>query len=184
MIALDAKGFRIAAWIGVVLVTAALIVVAVLGRWKGALVLAGFLAASVGFLIWERRLPTLFDLIFVGAAILNAAGWIWNLFDRFYPYDELTHALTCFAVTLSLGFMVYHSVREQFRGHGVLFVLAVTSFGVTLGALWEVLEWAMNISNSLSDAMIDLLMDTAGSLLAGLLSAWTIKHEPSDQLWE
>ena len=173
---LDHSGYRTAAWVGIGLLALAVIAAMVMGKWWGVLMLAAFLAAAVGFVAFEDRLPALFDLLLVAAALVNALGWVLDLYTRVPGYDEVAHAFTIFAVTLSLGFLAYHSMRAQFRGRGALYVLAIASFGLAVGALWEMVEWTF--IGTLRDPVADLMMDAIGALAAGLLAAWALRQEP------
>jgi hypothetical protein len=141
MMSLSDGRYTVAAWVGVAVLAVALVYVATIGHWFGAVLLTVFLAASVVFVV-SKPLPSLFSLLFVAAAVVNAAGWVWNLYP-IVGYDEIAHGFTSFAVPLSLGFLVYRRVREPFREHRLHFVLVVTSFGITLGAFWGIFEWAL-----------------------------------------
>jgi hypothetical protein len=44
------------------------------GQWLAAACLAGFLGAALLFMRFTRTLPSLFDLLFVIAALINAGG--------------------------------------------------------------------------------------------------------------
>ncbi|MFB2770948.1 hypothetical protein ACE1AT_16900 [Pelatocladus sp. BLCC-F211] len=94
MIGTNWRGFRVIAWVGQALLTIFVIVAALQGNWLNALALACFLVVSLVFVIKDDRLPTLFDFLFVVAALLNAAGWVWGLFYMPGPYDEIVHAYT------------------------------------------------------------------------------------------
>lgn len=172
---LDRKSYRTAAWIGIALLVPAIVTAIVMEKWWGILMLAAFLIASIAFVAFEDRLPALFDLLFVAAALVNALGWAFDLYTRVPGYDDVAHAFTIFAVTLSLGFLAYHSVRAHFRGRGTLYVLAIASFGLSVGALWEMIEWAF--IGTLRDPVADLYMDAIGALAAGLLAAWALRQE-------
>ena len=106
------RGYRIAAWIGQFFLAIATAIVLVRTGWQAAIILLLFLLASFIFVWKERQLPTLFDLLFVIAALLNALGWI-GLFYQPGPYDEIVHAYTTFSITLALSFIVYQ--HEQFH---------------------------------------------------------------------
>lgn len=68
-----------------------------------------------------------------------------------------------------------------FRNHTLLYLVTITSFGIAIGALWEVTEWsAGRILNtqvivSLDDTIIDLVMDSLGAALAALISLWALR---------
>ena len=78
-------GYRVAAWVGQALLGAAMLWELVQGEWLPAAALAGFLIVSFLFVAFERKLPTLFDLIFVIAALINAGGWAWDLYNKPVP---------------------------------------------------------------------------------------------------
>ena len=173
------RGYRIAAWIGQFLLAIATAIVFVRASWQEAIVLLGFLAASFIFVWRERQLPTLFDLLFVIAALLNAGGWI-GLFYQPGLYDEITHAFTTFSVTLALSFLVYQPMLSLFRSHRWLYILTIISFGLAIGALWEVFEWLTATINSLDDTIVDLIMDAVGAIAASLLSLRALQEKTTN----
>jgi len=176
------RGYRIAAWIGQGFLGVAVVAAAVQGNGLNAIALAGFLIASLIFVVKDDRLPTLFDFLFVVAALLNAGGWVWRLFYQPGPYDEITHAFTTFAITLALSFLVYRSMLTVFRQHKILYLLTIASFGIAIGALWEVAEWtsgivlATEVIGSLDDTIVDLIMDSLGAGLAAIVSLWALQE--------
>jgi hypothetical protein len=167
--------FAKVAWIGIALLAAAAVYSIVMGDWIGVLFLGGFLIASVVFVAFEDRLPTLFDLLFVSAALLNAVGWAWDYYRIIWGYDEIVHFYTTFAVTLSLGYLAFYAVREHFRDHRAHFILVISSFGISIGALWEIFEWLILVE--LTNPVEDLVMDTFGAVLAGYVAAWALGAE-------
>ncbi|XZN89863.1 MAG: hypothetical protein ACM65M_19690 [Microcoleus sp.] len=173
-------GYRVAAWVGQALLTIAVIFAVSHGNWQNVLGLGLFLAASVVFVVMEDRLPALFDFMFVLAALLNAGGWAWGLFYQRGLYDEIVHAFTTFAVTLALSFLAYSSMLTIFRDRKLLYVLTITSFGIAIGALWEITEWtaglvfSTDVIGSLDDTIIDLIMDSFGSGIAAITSLWAL----------
>jgi hypothetical protein len=176
------RGYRVAAWVGQALLTIAVIAALSQGKWQNALGLALFLVASLAFVVMVDRLPTLFDFLFVLAALLNAGGWVLGLFYQPGLYDEIVHAFTNFAVTLALSFLAYSSMLIIFRNHKRLYLLTITSLGIAIGALWEVAEWTAGIVlsteviESLNDTIIDLIMDSLGAAIAALTSLWTLQE--------
>src|SRR5689334_1023350 len=170
------KGYRTAAWFGQALLVIAIGVVLFKGQWFAAGSLAGFLLISYLFVAFERKLPTLFDLIVVIAALINAGGWAWDLYNKPGPYDEIAHFYTIFAITLAVGFMLYDELMESFYTHRVLFVITIASLGIALGALWEVAEWLADfvtpkqIVSGLPDTITDIMLDSGGAILAALLN--------------
>ena len=144
--------------------------------------LAGFLIASFLFVAFERKLPTLFDLIFVIAALINAGGWAWDLYNKPGPYDEIAHFYTIFAITLATGYMLFDELMTTFYKHKLLFIITIASLGIALGALWEVVEWGADfftpkqIVSGLFDTITDIILDSMGALLASALNLYGL-HE-------
>ena len=170
------QGYRIAAWIGQFLLAIATVIVFVRTGWQGGLILLFFLVTSFLFVLKERQLPTLFDLLFVIAALLNALGWI-GLFYQPGPYDEIVHAFTTFSITLALSFLIYEPMLPLFHNHRKLYLLTIISFGIAIGALWEVFEWVTATINSIDDTIVDLIMDTIGAIAASLLSLYALREQ-------
>lgn len=169
-----------AAWLGVALLVAAIVFTGAQGQWMMALPLVGFTAAAVLFIKLEAYLPTLFDLLFVIAALLNAGGWAFKWYNTLGPYDEIAHGFTTFAVTLAFGYLAYHRMLSSFHAQRLLFVLTIACFGIAIGALWEIAEWlsdffvASEVVESIDDIIDDLIMDTLGASIAGLFSLWAL----------
>lgn len=186
MLNMNWKGYRTAAWVGQALLAIAIVVVAIRGQWTAAASLAGFLFVAFLFVKFEDKLhlPTLFDLLFVIAALINAGGWAWDLYNKPGLYDEIAHFYTMFAITLAFGFIFYSELMEGFSSHRVIFVLTIASLGIALGALWEVAEWLADfvtpkqIVSGLTDTITDIILDSGGALLAALLNVWGL-HERS-----
>ena len=118
------------------------------------------------------------------AILVNAAGYILDLYNRFWWFDDAVHAYTSFTLSLLLALLLYGRVLDGARTHSVLFVLAVAVLGGGIGALWEIAEWGYdqwvpeNAILGKTDTIIDLILDTIGSLVAGLLSLWMIRSSP------
>lgn len=180
MILINWNGYRFAAWIGQTLLAIATLASLWQGNWYHTIALALFLVATIAFVVKEDRLPMLFDLLFVLAAILNAGGWVWNWFGAPGPYDEIGHGFTMFAISLALSFGVYRPLLPVFRHHRLLYLVTIASFGIAIGGLWEICEWSAGkilstqVIGSVDDTVIDLMMDTIGSILAAIVSLWAL----------
>ncbi len=116
------------------------------------------------------------------AAVLgmaNAAGYLLDLYQRFWWFDRILHACTIFALTLWLALFVCR--RVLIGGNGALLVLMIASVGLAIGALWEVAEWGFDrvapgdVIKGKNDTIIDIVMDTAGAVLAGIASLTFLK---------
>ena len=121
-------------------------------------------------------------LVLLGLA--NAAGYAVDLYQRFWWFDRVLHGCTILAVTLWLALFVFGPVIEGGRGRGFPAVLLLASVGVALGALWEVAEWGFDqvapgdVIKGKHDTIIDIVMDTAGALLAGILALRLAQWSP------
>jgi uncharacterized membrane protein YjdF len=86
-----------------------------------------------------------------------------------------------FAYTLVVALFAYGTVLTGAREHRLLLVLAVGAVGLTMGALWEVAEWAYdqivgpNVILGKTDTIVDLVMDTLGALTAGYVCLKVLK---------
>ena len=122
-------------------------------------------------------------LVLLGLA--NVAGYAVDLYQRFWWFDRVLHAATTLAVALGLALFVF---GKAFRpGHPVLLVLMVASVGLAVGAAWEVAEWGFDqvapgdVIKGKYDTVLDVVMDTIGAVIAGLLClAFLRSPEPGD----
>lgn len=125
--------------------------------------------------------------LFAVAVLANAAGWILNLYNKIWWYDEALHLGTTFAFTLVLALFAYGAVLSGARTHSLLLILAIACIGVALGALWELAEWAYdqivrpNVIKGRTDTMVDLIMDTVGALAAGYVASRMLSNSHPDK---
>lgn len=111
------------------------------------------------------------------AIAANVAGYTSDLYRRFWWFDEVIHAYTIMAITLALALFLYGSVLVGARDHRLLLVLAIASLGIAIGALWEIAEWAYDqvaasdIIKGKRDTIIDLIVDSLGAVVAGILAS-------------
>lgn len=181
----DWRGFMVAAWVCVLALAVATAVALVQLNWSGSAILALALVATLAVTLWGRHaVDPLFVLLFNLALAANAMGYAWQLFTTVPPYDELVHGFTIFTITLTFGIPIFRSLAPGFEQHRILFVVAVTSFGIAVGALWEVAEYLLDLAgvsifNTYPDTILDLVMDSTGALLAALVSLWVLSAQKS-----
>jgi len=112
---------------------------------------------------------------FAVAVVVNIAGYVWNLYNRFRWFDEVLHFYTVFALTLALALRLYDRGLADLREYKLILALVVASVGVTAGTLWEIGEWGYdqivpaNAILGKTDTVIDLILDTAGAALAAVV---------------
>lgn len=172
---LNSRTYSFVGWVGAALMLVAVIWLALQGKWLGFGISLLFLLASAGFMTTRGQFPALFDLLFVIAALANGAGWVWELYTQVIGYDEIVHAYTTFAGSLSLGFALYYSAGAHLRT--VVFGLAIVTMGIAGGAIWEIFEWVII---NVKDPVPDLIVDSIGAIFAGIFGAWVLKSEARD----
>ena len=147
------------------------------------------LAASSVAVVAARfvNLPRVYDLAFIGAMTLTGWGEALGFYDRFTHYDTVVH----FLVPATIAPIVYillaraevvprlHDTSER-RHHLGVFVVTL-SFGLAIGALWEIFEWTSDhvVGSHLvlgeQDTVGDLVADGCGAAFgAALLLVWSI----------
>lgn len=167
------RWYTVAAWLLRVALVVALAHQLLVGDWVGVLAMALFLGLSFAYLLRRERLPNLFDGLTALAALLNAVGFVFDLYQRVPLYDEAAHAVTIFALTLAFFYLVY---REESPRSGWVMAVAVFTFGVAIGTLWEIAEWVTGralgteVVYGLDDAITDLISNSVGALAAALVS--------------
>ncbi len=118
---------------------------------------------------WQRAV-----LLVTICVVLNAAGFIWNIFEPVPLYDEIAHILTPFTLVALTAELIYRA-----GGDDVFFNTprhAIVT-GVVIGLVgaggWEVLEAIMasmgvKISNAPADTVFDIFLGVVG----GAVGAW------------
>jgi hypothetical protein len=187
----------------------------ILGLLRLALIIAGILSiaagnwtvlfASAGTLVLtflpqiianqvNVRLPLQFELIitvFLYASLF--LGEVGGYYGRFGWWDIMLHAWSSFAFGFA-GFLVLfllHARGKLKAGPGLIAVFAFT-FGLAIGAIWEIYEFSMdqllgtNMQKSgLTDTMGDLVVDTLGAGIASAIGYIYLRHkiwDPFDAL--
>ena len=113
-------------------------------------------------------------LLILFCIALNAAGFLWKLFEPIPLYDEIAHFVTPFTLVMILAEIIYRS-----GGHDDFFntprraVITGSVIGL-LGAVgWEGIEVLLSlmgvaISNTLPDSTFDVVL----GVLGGAAGAW------------
>jgi hypothetical protein len=182
-------GYRWLAWLSAAGLAAGIVVLGVRSEWIGAAVLGGFLLASALILAFERRLPAAYAALLVLAALVNACGWAFDLYQRIVAYDEIGHALGTLGATLPVVWYGYRAVLPALGRHRLALALTFVSMGIALGAVWEIAEWCgyylfqHDRLSTLDDELSDLVCDTLGALMTIPLAFWALpadSQHPAD----
>lgn len=174
------------------LLLAAGLVSLVLGRWSLAFVSLFTLGLSLLPPIvasrWSLTLPVPFlfatTLFFIGSIFLGEA---FDFYERLWWWDLGLHGFSAVGFGLS-GFLFVFMLFDGDRFAAPPSAIAFISFCVamTIGALWEVFEFAMDLTfgmnmqkSGLDDTMGDLIIDAVGGLVASLTGyLYLIKDNP------
>jgi hypothetical protein len=153
-----------------------------------------FVSVVALFIMWmpsilERsikvRLPLEFELllnIFIYASIF--LGEIRGFYTRFWWWDVVLHAGSGIALGF-IGFLILYALYRSGRIQISPSLLALFSFcfALSLGAIWEIFEFAMdslfgfNMQKSgLVDTMWDLIVDAIGAFIASISGYLYVKY--------
>ena len=146
-------------------------------RWTSAAALGAVALLGTIFIAARDRLPTLFTLLFVVAALVNALGYVLTLWHEGTPFDEIVHGFTSFTVCAAAGWLLLGRTKLVSGGQTRRLVSAVAAIGLVLGLLWEAFEWMIGIIGGFEDTVVDLAMDMIGAIAAGLFCAWAARNK-------
>lgn len=158
-------------------------------RWLVAFTAAGALSLTFLPAIIDRQLHVHLPIEFTFATclFLYAAfglGEVSRFYDRFWWWDILLHSFSALVMGL-IGFLLVYVFYSTHRIRMAPIYVAVVSFGfaVTVGVIWEIFEYIMDLGfdlnmqkSGLPDTMMDLTMDALG----GLVAAWIGYHYVKD----
>jgi uncharacterized membrane protein len=114
-------------------------------------------------------------LLILFCIALNAAGFLWKLFEPILLYDEVAHFVTPFTLVLILAEIIYRSGGDdEFFSTPTRSIVTGSVIGF-LGAVgWEVVEVMMSLMGmSISNALLDSIFDIVLGILGGAAGAWT-----------
>jgi hypothetical protein len=113
-------------------------------------------------------------LLILFCIALNAAGFLWKLFEPVPLYDEVAHLLTPFALVLILAEIIYRSGGDdEFFNTPRRAIVTGSLIGLLGAAGWEGVEVAMALMGmSISNAGPDTIFDVALGVLGGAAGAW------------
>ncbi len=130
-------------------------------------------------------LPIEFD--FINTAFVYASMFLGNLkgyYQTFWWWDVLLHTLSGVVLGM-IGFLIIYLLYEDHKLSTSPFFVALftITFAVSLGVLWEMTEFGIDqlfgtiMQRNATDTMTDLIVDSLGGILAGLIGFFYIKNE-------
>lgn len=129
------------------------------------------------------HVPRVLELTYVLGIALQFVSESFKLFELFTYWDKLVHPAEIFlasgvATFLLLGYRELHEleVPDGLAATGAML------FGISLGATWELVEFAFdwfgntNLQKSNADTMTDVLTNNAGAIFGTLAAFWVFRH--------
>jgi hypothetical protein len=106
---------------------------------------------------------------------LNAAGFLWKLFEPILFYDEVAHFITPFTLVLILAEIIYRGGGDdEFFNTPLRAIITGSVIGLIGAAGWEGVEVLMSMMGiSVSNVLPDTLFDVFLGILGGAAGAWT-----------
>lgn len=113
-------------------------------------------------------------LLILFCIALNAAGFLWKLFEPILLYDEVAHFVTPFTLVLILAEIIYRNGGDdEFFNTPTRAIVTGSVIGL-LGAVgWEGVEVVMSLMGmSISNVLLDSIFDVVLGILGGAAGAW------------
>jgi hypothetical protein len=113
-------------------------------------------------------------LLILFCIALNAAGFLWKLFEPILLYDEIAHFITPFTLVMILAEIIYRSGgHDDFFNTPMRAVITGSVIGL-LGAVgWEGIEILLSLMGvAISNTLPDSTFDVALGVLGGAAGAW------------
>lgn len=133
------------------------------------------LAVVLGLILTKRFVSSISWLVPI-MLLLYGAGSYLHLFERVNNYDKLVHTYSAFLVTYIIA-VVYRDMLAHMQKKNLLwYLLAVASFGIAVGALWEIFEYFIqfpvhaHLNLGTFDTITDLIADTVGAVIGSIVS--------------
>jgi uncharacterized membrane protein YjdF len=139
------------------------------------------------------NLPIEFEfLVFVFITGALFFGEIYKFYFRFWWWDIFLHALSSILLAFG-GYLIVYIMytQKKIRTKPRFVALFSFCFAVAIGALWEIVEFIVDISfgmnmqkSGITDTMSDLIVDTAGALAVSIAGFFYLKKKEPTKLFE
>ena len=105
---------------------------------------------------------------------LNAAGFMWKIFEPIPLYDELAHFITPFTLVLILAEIIYRTGGDdEFFNTPMRAIITGSVIGLLGATGWEGVEVVMSMMGiSVSNVLPDTTFDIILGVLGGAAGAW------------
>lgn len=138
-------------------------------------------------------------MLFLAAALLG--GEVLGFYDRFWWWDDFLHTASGVILAFS-GFILVHFLdrRYSLRTNPLFIAIFAFMFAITVGVLWEIFEFSMDVlfgwhmqqwnlpedsrligrdyqGMGLRDTMSDLIGTWIGAMIASTVLYFAYKHE-------
>ncbi|GLQ19915.1 hypothetical protein ACFFUB_04760 [Algimonas porphyrae] len=133
----------------------------------------------------DLRLPKSFigaiTLFIVGTIFLGEVG---DFYERFWWWDVVMHTGSAIGFAMIGTVIMLIFVRgDRLTAPPLLLAVMAFSFAVSIGALWEIFEFGMDVlfgmnmqKSGLVDTMFDLIVDSIGALIGAGAGYWYLKR--------
>lgn len=181
------KHFRLTTILVLLLIMVGEVIAAVVaGQLMTAILVTGIICITMGPIVLRDRMPVLIPaefqilvILFVFASLF--LGEVRDFYARVWWWDIALHASSGLLLGMT-GFLLIYVLNENERAdlHMKPFFIAFFAFmfAVSMGAIWEVFEFAMDEifdtqmqkpmlddPSGLTDTMWDIIVDAAGALI-------------------
>ena len=165
-------------WLIWLILAVAAIIAVIEGRLSTAFISVATLAITILPKIFSERMKIQLPVGFVGAISVFVfatlfLGEVANFYERFWWWDVVLHGFSAIGFGI-IGFLFVFSLfqGDKYAAPPWAMGLMAFCFALSIGALWEIFEFAMdqifglNMQKSgLMDTMWDLIVDTGGAFL-------------------
>lgn len=122
-----------------------------------------------------------FMITLIGHTVL---GQSLNLYHRSKIFDRYLHCFGAFTFSL-LSYSILQNIWGPIQGGKGYTALLIAAIGISLGTLFEILEFIIDTvlkspkplmhQHGLADTDMDLISNTLGAILAGIISVYLFK---------
>jgi hypothetical protein len=173
-----------------IILAAELVALIAQAQWLHVFLVVGVMAVCLAPLLFRDRLPVevpsevqVVVVLFTFATLF--LGEVWQYYERFWWWDLALHGSAGILLGL-LGFMTVYMLNENrsvdLHMRPSFVALFASLFAIGIGTVWEIFEFSMDQlfglnmqkpmlgdPSGLTDTMWDLILDTLGAAIVGLL---------------